>query len=363
MTHVHRWPDSRICELLGIETPIIQAPMAGYAFSPVVIAVSEAGGLGSLGCAQLDAGQIRAEVAAIRQKTSRPFNLNFFCHRPPQADPEKDQAWRDRLASYYRELGLDPNAPLPAATRTAFDSAICDLTAELKPKVVSFHFGLPAPALVDRVKGTGAKVLSSATTVEEARWLEERGCDAIIAQGSEAGGHRGMFLSMDLSTQTGTMALVPQLVDAVKLPVIAAGGIADGRGIAAAMKLGASAVQIGTAYLFCPEARVSPLHREALRNASPSQTALTNVFTGRPARGIVNRAVRELGPISALAPEFPLASGAMAPLRSGFEAAGSDGFSPMWSGQGVALGRELPAGELTRRLADEAIGAAWSTAR
>jgi nitronate monooxygenase len=232
---------------------------------------------------------------------------------------------------------------------------MCDLVEEFAPEVVSFHFGLPEQSLLERVRATGAKIISSGTTVEEARWLEGQGCDAIIAQGYEAGGHRGMFLSQDITTQAGTMALVPQVVDAVKVPVIAAGGIADARGIAAAFALGASAVQIGTAYLFCPEAKVSQLHREALRRARDNDTILTNVFTGRPARGIVNRIAREAGPMSDLAPEFPLAACAIAPLRATAEQAGSGDFSPLWSGQAAALAREVPAGELTRELAAETL--------
>jgi nitronate monooxygenase len=332
--------------MLGIEIPIIQAPMAGYVLTEMVVAVSEAGGLGSLPCALLSADELRVELTTIRARTSRPINVNFFCHRPPVADLERERLWRERLARYYVELGLDPIAPVASSSRTAFDSAMCDVVVELKPEVVSFHFGLPDAALVSRVKATGAKILSSATTVDEARWLEDRGCDAIIAQGFEAGGHRGMFLTRDISTQVGTMALVPQVVDAVKVPVIAAGGIGDARGIVAAFALGASAVQLGTAYLFCPEAKLGAGHRAALLKAG--DTALTNVFTGRPARGIVNRIVREVGPMSDLAPEFPLAAGAVGPLR-----ALSDDFVPMWSGQAACFGRALPAGELTRRLAAE----------
>ena len=349
------WPDRRILDLMGIELPIIQAPMAGPVLSEMVIAVSEAGGLGSLPCAMLNADQVRAELTAIRQRTSRPINVNYFCHRPPRNDPEREAGWRRRLERYYVELGLDPNAPSPRAARAPFDEAMCDLVAEFRPEVVSFHFGLPEQGLLSRVKSTGAKVLSSATTVDEARWLESEGCDAVIAQGYEAGGHRGMFLTDDVSTQVGTLALVPQVVDAVRVPVIAAGGIADSRGIVAAFALGAAAVQIGTAYLFCPEAKVSPVHRRALKDAKDNATALTNVFTGRPARGVVNRLVREVGPVSDLAPEFPLAAGAVAPLRSKSEPAGSDDFTPLWSGQASRLGRELPAGELTRRLAEEAL--------
>jgi len=347
------WPDHRIQDLFEIELPIIQAPMAGAALSDLAIAVSEAGGLGSLGCATLSADQLRREVATIRQRTLRPVNLNFFCHQPPPPNPERDAHWRQALARYYVELGLDPQAPLPTATRAPFDEAACAIVEEFTPEVVSFHFGLPERSLLARVKATGAKVLSSATTVEEALWLEERGCDAIIAQGSEAGGHRGIFLSEDLSTQLGTMALVPLVVDAVKVPVIAAGGISDARGIAAALALGASAAQLGTAYLLCPESTITPLHRAALQK--PHLTALTNVFTGRPARGIVNRLMRELGPIHAEAPDFPLASAAIIPLRTAAEADGSTDFTPLWSGQAAHLARKLPAGTLTKNLAAEVL--------
>src|SRR6201987_4938748 len=245
--------------------------------------------------------------------------------------------------------------PVPSAHRASFDDKMCDLVIEFHPEVVSFHFGLPEEKLVQRVRDTGAKIVSSATSVDEARWLEDRGCDAIVAQGYEAGGHRGIFLSEDVSTQAGTMALVPQVVDAVKVPVIAAGGIADARGIVAAFALGAAAVQIGTAYLHCPEAQISPPFRQALKGARDNQTAITNVFTGRPARGIVNRFMREVGPMSDVSPEFPLAAATLAPLRAKSELGGSADFTPFWSGQSAHLGRELPAAELTKQLAAEAL--------
>jgi nitronate monooxygenase len=352
---MHDWPDRRVQDLLGIELPIIQAPMAGSGLSDMVVAVSEAGGLGSLPCAMLTYDQVRSELETIRKQTSHPINVNFFCHPPPKIDPEAASAWRKRLANYYVELGLDPEAPLPGSSRMPFDSAMCDVLVQLAPEVVSFHFGLPDTTLLQRVKATGARILSTATTVDEARWLESAGCDAIIAQGYEAGGHRGMFLSQDVSTQVGTFALVPQVVDAVKVPVIAAGGIADARGIVAALALGASAVQIGTAYLLCPEARMPSVYRQALKKAKDDQTAITNVFSGRPARGIVNRLIREVGPMSELAPPFPLASSAIAPLRAKSEASGSEDFAQMWSGQAAHLCREVPAGELTRQLAAETL--------
>lgn len=343
-----QWPDTRIIDLFGIELPIIQAPMAGATGSAMVIAASNAGGLGSMPAALLSTEQLRDELQTIRQHTQRPINVNFFCHQPPAPDEQRARNWKHLLEPYYRELGVDFEAPTPVSNRAPFDHAACEVVEELRPQVVSFHFGLPEQALLDRVKATGAKVLSSATTVQEALWLEQHGCDAIIAMGYEAGGHRGMFLSEDLSSQVGLFALLPQIVDAVKVPVIAAGGIADARGVAAAFLLGASAVQVGTAYLFTAQAKISASHHKALRTAKESDTAITNLFTGRPARGILNRVMRELGPMSEQAPAFPLSGGALMPLRAKDEA----GFSNLWAGQAFTLGVEMDAAELTRRLAE-----------
>lgn len=348
------WPDRRLLDLIGTELPVIQAPMAGSSGSAMAIAVSEAGGLGSLPCATLDAAKARTEIGVIRQHTTKPLNVNFFCHGPPKPNADRDAAWKDRLAAYYTELGLDASAATPAVSLAPFDGAMCEVVEDHKPEVVSFHFGLPEPALLSRVKASGCLVLSSATTVEEARWLEDHGADAIIAQGYEAGGHRGMFLTDDIATQPGTFALVPQVVDAVKVPVIAAGGIADGRGIAAAFALGAAGVQIGTAYLFTPESLITDLHRAALRAARDNQTALTNVFSGRPARGLVNRLMREVGPMSDRAPAFPTAGSALVPLKAKAEAAGASDFSALWSGQAASLGRDIGASDLTRQLAANA---------
>ena len=338
-------------DLLGVELPIIQAPMAGVQGSALCIAVSNAGGLGSLPCAMLSAEAMHAELTAITSATRKPFNVNFFCHTPPVPDPEREAAWRDLLRPYHVELGLDVDSVPAGPGRTPFSHEHIDVLTRFTPPVVSFHFGLPSTDLLERVRAWGATILSSATTVEEARWLEERGVDAIIAQGLEAGGHRGMFLSDDLSTQMGTLALLPQVVRAVRVPVIAAGGIADAAGVAAAMALGATASQIGTAYMLCPEATTSPLHRTALSGAAARHTALTNVFTGRPARGIVNRLIREIGPMSSLAPQFPLATAAIAPLRGAAEAQGSGDFSPLWSGQNTSGCRDVPAAVLTVELA------------
>ena len=349
------WTDRRILDLFGIDLPIIQAPMAGSTTPQMVAAVSEAGGLGSLACALYTPQQAREAVQQVKASTSRPFNMNFFCHVPPEPDPGRAAAWHKALERYYVEFGLDPNTPPPASNRAPFDGDFCAIVEDVRPAVCSFHFGLPEQPLLDRVKRTGARIVSSATTVAEARWLEERGCHAIIAMGVEAGGHRGNFLTENMASQIGTFALVPQVVDAVRVPVIAAGGIGDARGICAALALGASAVQMGTAYLFTPEAKIPAPHRDALRRAGEHETALTNIFTGRPARGFLNRVMRELGPISAHAPAFPTAGGSLVPLRGHTEPQGSGDFMSLWAGQAAALGREMPAGELTRRLAAEAV--------
>ncbi|WPN95796.1 nitronate monooxygenase [Pseudomonas sp. MUP55] len=345
------WPNTRILDLLGIELPIIQAPMAGATTTAMVIAANQAGALGSMPAAALSIEQLREALTVIRQASTGPLNVNFFCHQPPEADEERDRRWKTLLEPYYRELGADFDAPTPVSNRAPFNEAACEVVETLRPEVVSFHFGLPEQSLLDRVKATGAKVLSSATTVEEAIWLEAHGCDAVIAMGIEAGGHRGMFLSDDLNSQIGLMALLPQVVDAVSVPVIAAGGIADARGMVAAFALGASAVQIGTAYLFTPEASVSASHHQALRHAQASETALTNLFTGRPARGIVNRVMRELGAINPAAPAFPRAGGALIPLRAKDEA----GFSNLWAGQALRLGSERSTYDLTRLLAEQTL--------
>jgi nitronate monooxygenase len=335
-----------LCALLGTKLPLIQAPMAGSSGVRLAIAVAQAGGLGSLPCAMITPEQIRAAVAAFRAAGPWPINLNFFAHENPAPDAAREAAWLQRLKPYYDAFNL----PLRAndATRAPFDETLCALLEALRPEIVSFHFGLPAPALVARVRATGAKILSSATTPAEARWLEARGCDAVIAQGAEAGGHRGMFLTADIATQIGTMALMPLIADAVRVPVIASGGLGDARGVTAAFALGASGVQIGTAYLRCPECETTPIHRAAL--AKGGETAIVNVFTGRPARGLLNRFVHEMGPMAGDVPAFPRAAGAYGPLRTAAEAQGSGAFSPLWAGQAFALAVEQPAGTLTQAL-------------
>jgi nitronate monooxygenase len=338
-------------KLLGIELPIIQAPMAGVQGSALAVAVSNAGGLGSLPCAMLGLDAVRQELAAIKAQTTKPFNVNFFCHAQPELDATRETMWRQALSPYFLEYGIDANVIPAGPGRVPFSAAAADVLEEFKPAVVSFHFGLPAPELLERVRSWGAKILSSATTVDEALWLEAHGVDAVIAQGLEAGGHRGIFLSDDLSTQVGTFALVPQIVRAVNIPVIAAGGIADARGVAAAMVLGAAGVQIGTAYMLCAEATTSAVHRAALKSDAARVTALTNVFSGRPARSVVNRLMREIGPMSPAAPAFPLATAAIAPLRAKAESLGSSDFSPLWAGQNASGCKEVSASLLTRELA------------
>ena len=341
----------RLTELVGTELPIVQAPMAGAQAGALAVSVSDAGGLGSLPCAMLTMDGLRAELTAIKAKTGKPFNVNFFCHAPPAPDPEREATWRATLRPYYEKFGIDPAGISIGPGRAPFTAEAVEVLSEFRPAVVSFHFGLPSADLLAKVKALGAKVLSSATTVEEALWLEARGVDAIIAQGLEAGGHRGMFLSDDITTQVGTFALVPQILRAVKVPVIAAGGIADAKGVAAAIALGAAGVQIGTAYLLCPETTITAVHRAALKSEAARHTALTNLFTGRPARGIVNDIMRELGPMSGAPPVFPLATSAIAPLRAKAESQGSGDFSPLWSGQNASGCKEVPAGQLTRELA------------
>jgi nitronate monooxygenase len=333
------------------ELPVIQAPMAGSQGSGLAIAVSNAGGVGSLPCALLAPDAIRAELSAVTAATGRPYNVNFFVHREPLVDTARESAWRAILTPYYQELGVDPAAVPPQTGRTRFGEDTAAVLEPFGPPVVSFHFGVPAAGLLRRVRSWGSRVIASATTVAEALYLEAAGVDAIIAQGLEAGGHRGNFLTEDLTAQLGTLALVRQVVRAVRVPVIAAGGIADAAGVRAVLALGAVAAQVGTAYLPCPEATTSAVHRAALKAPGAEVTALTNLFTGRPARGVVNRLMREIGPMNAAAPTFPLASGAIMPLRAKAEAQGSGDFTGLWAGQHIRPSPDVPAGRLTRELA------------
>lgn len=341
----------QLTRLFGIELPIIQAPMAGVQGSALAIAVSQAGALGSLPCAMLSLETLDTALTHIRTQTTKPINVNFFCHHEPEPQVAKQAAWLNQLAPYFSELGVNPDSQTVGAQRAPYTSTQAEVLAKFKPEVVSFHFGLPNEDLLLEIKSWGSKIISTATTVEEALWLEARGADAIIAQGLEAGGHRGHFLSDDLTEQLGTFSLLPQIIAAVDIPVIAAGGIVDAKTVRAAMAMGASAVQVGTAYLLCPECTTSDIHRAALQSEAAQHTALTNLFTGRPARGIMNRFMAELGPINNAAPDFPLASSAVAVLRSAAEQQGFGDFSPLWCGQNATGCQAIPAAELTRQLA------------
>lgn len=341
---------NRLTTLLGMEVPVIQAPMAGVQDARLAVAVSNAGGLGSLPCALLSTDALQRELRTLAAATDKPYNVNFFCHETPTVSDALAQAWLQRLSGYFAEFGLAlPTQALPV-TRAPFSASMLDILEPFTPPVVSFHFGLPEAALVRHIKRWGATILGCATTVDEARWLEQRGVDAIIAQGLEAGGHRGCFLSEDMSTQTDTLTLVARTRAAVSVPVIAAGGIASAAGVSEAMSHGADGVQLGTAFMLCPEANTSAVHRAALRSALAQHTAVTNVFTGRPARGIVNRLLREVGPMAANATAFPTAAGPVSLLRAAAEARGSGDFTPLWCGQNVTGCAEIPAAELLRQL-------------
>ena len=340
------WPDAHATRLPGSRHPILLAPMAGAGGPRLAIAAMAGGAVGALPCAMLVPDEVQSQAAEVRAGAAGPLNLNFFCHEMP--GPIDDRAWCALLRPYHDEIGIAPGQG-SGPIRRPFDAAMCGAVESARPEIVSFHFGLPEAALLDRVRATGARVLASATSVAEARWLAERGVDAIIAQGFEAGGHAGRFLGAPPDEQMGLFALLPQIVDATGLPVIAAGGIADGRGVAAAFMLGAAAVQIGTAFLHCPESLASPGHRAALASEAAERTAFTNLFSGGLARGLPTRLSDELGRVRAEAPPFPLATVALAPLMR------EPGFAPMWAGQAARLSAPEPARDLVERLARDAL--------
>lgn len=345
---VSGWRDRRFLDLVGCEHPIIQAPMANAGGVDLCVAAIKGGALGSLPCGMLDPDQIREQATQVRARASGPMNLNFLAHEMPE--PVDDSRWRELLLPYYRQFGMDgppPSAPM----RVPFDAGVCAVVEEIRPDVVSFHFGLPEDRLLERVRSTGAVILSTATTVDEARVLEQRGVAAIIAQGLEAGGHSGRFLASHGAEPLTLLALLPQVTDAVQVPVIAAGGVADGRGVAAAFMLGASAVQLGTAYLHCPESLIADPHRDMLRDRG---TVMTTVYSGGPARAIRGRLVDEIGAMPSEAPPYPLAGAAAVPLFRAAIEAGNFDLMPILAGQASPLGIKLPAEELTRSLALEA---------
>ncbi|WP_274571965.1 nitronate monooxygenase [Neisseria leonii] len=330
---------------------LIQAPMAGVQDSALAVAACRAGAVGSLPAAMLDAETLAAELARIQAAVgTAKYNVNFFAHRTPQISAAQRDAWHQQLQPYFEAFGLCM-ADIPAdGGRRPFDGAALDVVRRFRVPVVSFHFGLPEPHLLAALKACGVEIWSSATTVEEAVWLEKNGADAVIAQGLEAGGHRGMFLSPDVTRQMGLFSLLPNIVRAVSCPVIAAGGIATPEAVSAAKALGAAAVQAGTAFLLADEAKTSAAHRAALQSAQAHDTVLTNLFSGGLARGIRNRFMDEAGPVSPYALPFPAAGAAAGMLKAAAERAGSSAFSSFWAGQSAALATSGSTAEIVRYL-------------
>ncbi len=347
------WPRSDLMDLLEIEHPILQAPMGGESTPAMAIAVCNAGGLGGLGCSFMSGEELIGNINTIRAGTNRSFNLNFFAHSEPQINAEINTQTQAKVAPFYQQLGLDTVPTQGYAPCDTFNESKLKILLDHPPKVVSFHFGIPSLDQVKALQGVGSVILCTATTVAEARWLVDAGVDAVIAQGYEAGGHRGTFDVFFEDYGVGSMALIPQIVDAVDIPVIAAGGIADGRGIAAALVLGASGVQMGSAFLSCPEANVSDDYRKKLKMARDDDTRLTRAFSGRPARARNNRYIEAMAEERMQLPDFPTMYGFSGPLQQAdSEHAGND-FDFTLYGQATALNRQLPAAELVERLVEE----------
>jgi nitronate monooxygenase len=341
-----------LMERLGLAHPIFQAPLAGGGDTPeLVAAVCEAGGIGFIGAAYLTSAQIAETAAAVRAKTSRPFGINLFAPLPHPAAPDNLAPAVVHAAPFYAELGLPPpTAPQPVkSTFPEQFAAVLDTGAA----VFSFTFGLLSPANLAAARTRGMFIAATATTVEEAITLEQAGADAIVVQGSEAGGHRGTFAAEFAAGMIGTMALVPQIVDAVSIPVVASGGIMDGRGIAAALALGAQAVQLGTAFLTCEEAGVPAAYKDAILAARENDTLITRAFSGRPARGIVNRFMRETEAAPGVILPFPLQNALTRPMRTAAAKQGRAEYLSLWAGQGIRMARRQGAGDLVERLAQE----------
>ncbi len=339
---------------LELDYPLIQSPMAGVQDVELALAVSAAGGLGSLPAAMLSSSQLDQSLGQFRQRLKGPINVNFFCHNSPKQDDRFSPQWMSALQPFFDEFEIDSTSIASGVERRPFSDEACEVLEQYRPEVVSFHFGLPSAELVDRVHAMGSLIAATATTLAEAQWLQAHGADWIIAQGLEAGGHRGHFLSPQLQQQLPLQELLRQCVEGTNLPVIAAGGIGDGQQIKHSLAMGASAVQVGTAFLLCHEATTSAVHRAALTPAAGEQTCITNVFSGRPARGITNRAIESLGPLSDVAPAFPQAATAITALRQRCEAQGSGDFSPLWSGQNTRACDPISAAEMVERLMESA---------
>ncbi|WP_375738319.1 NAD(P)H-dependent flavin oxidoreductase [Pseudomonas boanensis] len=349
---------NRITDLLSIEHPIIQAPMVGVSTPKLAAAVSNAGGLGSIGIGASTPAQARILITETRALTARPFNVNLFCHRPAQADPCREAAWLEHLRPLFAEFDAEP----PGAIREIYKSFLADLEmldvllAE-RPAVVSFHFGLPEQGWIDALKRAGIRLLASATTLEEAEQVERAGVDAVVAQGIEAGGHRGVFEPEKGDAGIGTFALVRLVARHSRLPVIAAGGIMDGQGIAAALALGAEGAQLGTAFVSCPESSANAAYRQALKGERAAHTQITAAISGRPARGLVNRLFTDVGAAGApTLPDYPITYDVAKALHAAASAKGCNDFAVQWAGQGASLAREMPAGELVKLLVKEMQG-------
>jgi nitronate monooxygenase len=336
---------------LGLSLPIIQAPMAGVSTPAMAAAVSNAGGLGSIGVGATDAGGAQAMIEAVRGGTNRPFNVNLFCHRPARADPGKEAAWIETLRPVFARYDAEPPARLTEIYRSFVeDDAMLAMLLEARPAIVSFHFGLPDAGRLGALRDTGIFLIASATSLAEGRTLAAAGIDAVVAQGYEAGGHRGLFDPAAPDERLGTIALTRLLVRALDRPVIASGGIMDGAGIVAALALGAQAAQLGTAFIACPESSADDGYRAAL--AASERTEMTANVSGRPARSIANRITALVVDPEAI-PDYPIAYDAGKALHAAARAKGEFGYGAQWAGQGAPLARTLPAAQLVAQLAAE----------
>ena len=346
---------NRVCELLGITHPIIQAPMAGVTTVALAAAASNAGAIGTLAFGAMNAAQGRAQLLEMREATRQPYCLNFFCHQPAKKDTQRETKWLNYLAPFFAEFDALPPTELTEIYKSFVDDEdMLAAVVEARPRAVSLHFGLPPAHYIAALKEAGCVLLATATTLEEAKKIEQAGIDIIVAQGYEAGGHRGTFHPERGDSSLGTFALVQLLARHTKLPIVAAGGIMDGQGIAAAMALGADAVQLGTAFILCPESSANAGYRALLKGPAAHQTAVTAVISGRAARGLPNRQFSDVGAATHPAiPDYPIAYDAAKKLHAAALQRGNLEFSVNWAGQGAPLAREMPAAELVKVLMQE----------
>lgn len=346
-------PTNSLLTLLGIDLPIIQAPMAGVSTAALAAAVSNAGGLGSLGLGSSSVEQAREQIRLLKTATDKPFNVNFFCHQPAQVDHQQEQQWLERLRPYFSEFSVEPPQHIAADYESfLLQPAMLEMLLEERPPVVSFHFGLPEQGVIDALKQAGIRLLGCATQLAEAQAIEAAGLDAIIAQGYEAGGHRGVF-NPETDLQLGLLALLAQLTKHCSLPLIAAGGIMNGQAIATVQRMGASAAQLGTAFVACPESSANAAYRAVLCSEQAARTGVTQVISGRPARGIINRMHTEIAQYSEELPAYPIAYSAAKALYAAAQRHNNNGFAPFWAGQAASLIRVMPAAELVATLSAE----------